>query len=343
MRGSYVLSVLLASLAGCGLSTSGLDNPAASDAATHPSPNDEASPPEEAAVQDTSAADALGQPATDASFTHDATSPSDATSAEDSTAPPDATSGRDGSPIVDAGPPDAHCSSNEDAGVITGIPPWSTATPPTIDGDLSEWTCFEWHPLTLSNAGYANNASGLSADIAVAWDAQNVFIAATIVDPSLGAGTYNSSDPVDNSSFEVYASGDTTPTGNYDSQSHHYITDYRGLCIDYGPAQGGGSADTTHSHFAAATKYVSSTSWTFEAAVGWQALLGGSSFGAGGQLWFDFGVNSGNGSSQTASLILSANPAAGTDCSQCGDGCCCGAVSDYPYCDTTLFLPVTLQ
>jgi len=235
------------------------------------------------------------------------------------------------------------CDASSDAGAIAAVHAWPGPTPPTIDGNLSDWVCEDWHPLTAATAAYASDpATPIAASIAVAWDAQNVYVAMRVVDPSVGSGGYDPVNPYDNASAEVYVSGDAVLHGDYDSQTHHYVTDYRGLSVDYGPAQAGGPADTVHAHYVAAATTVAG-GWSFEGAVGWPALLapGTKGFGAGINLALDFEVNSGDGSTQTATLIFSL-ASARPDC-ECTQACCCGQPTDVPTCDTTQFARLTLE
>jgi hypothetical protein len=322
MRGWFIGTLGLGALAGCGLSVSGLG--------AGPSDAGDA----EAVVPATPQPDAgpVGTPdaATADRFVADSTASTGTTGSADSAPSQDATG-------------DAGCTAITDAGVIATIHAWPGSTAPAIDGDLSDWGCEDWHPLSAASAALASDpASPLAASIAVAWDAQNVYIAMRVVDPSVGSGGYDPVDPYNNGSAEVYISGDAVLRGDYDSVTHHYVTDYRGNTVDYGPTQAGAPTDTTHAHYVAATG-TTAAGWSFEGAVGWQALLaqGVVGFVPGTDLALDFEVNSGNGSKQVAALIFSL--ASSRPACACTQACCCGQSTDVPYCDTAQFARVTLE
>ena len=59
-------------------------------------------------------------------------------------------------------------------------------------------------------------------------------------------------------------SGDATLDGDYDDSTHQYITDYKGLIVDYGPLHSGDVAVTSPANFSAAAKVVSG-GWDYEA------------------------------------------------------------------------------
>ena len=323
-EGMVIGSLGLGALAGCGLSVSGLgaETRDAGDAGVVV----QTSPQQEAGLGD----------APEAATTDG--------SASDSTA----STGHDGAPgsadsaSLEAAS-DAGCTATTDAGAIAAIQAWPGVAAPTVDGDLSDWVCEDWHPLSAASAALATGPAGpLSATIAVAWDAQNLYVAMRIVDPSVGGGGYDPVDPYNNPSAEVYVSGDAVLQGDYDGMTHHYVTDYRGNSVDYGPTQAGAPADTAHAYYVAAARAVAG-GWSFEGSVGWQALLAQAvaGFTPGTDLALDFEVNSGNGSEQLASLIFSlasARPACA-----CAQACCCGLATDVPHCDTAQFARVTLE
>ena len=319
----FAVATTFVAIAGCGLATSGLFD----SAATVPTPD--GSP-----VVVTPVVDSSGPTPIEAGGSNgDAGDDAGATNSGDAGDDAPSTSGED-----------AACSDTNDAGAIATVVEWSGA-PPKINGDLSEWPCEGRIDLTDANAAYVkDSAHPFGARIEARWDKQNVYVAMHILDSNLDGGAGDDLvNPYNNDSVEVYVSGDATLDGDYDAETHQYITDWKGLIVDYGPSHSGVLPDTTHAHFTAATMIVSD-GWTYEAAIGWQTLYaagGPNSFASGTGLALDFEVNDGDGTSQVAALILSMAPAQVT-CT-CTQACCCGQTPDVPYCDSARIGRVTLQ
>jgi hypothetical protein len=234
------------------------------------------------------------------------------------------------------------CGIPNDGGAVTDILAWPGGPPPKIDGDLSDWPCVGHVDFTDANAAYVkDSAHPLAADVAVRWDSANVYVAMRITDANIGGN--DPTDPSNNDSVEVYASGDGTLNGDYDPQTHQYVTDWKGLTVDYGPVHAGQPADVTHAHYVAAAK-AGAGSWTFEAALGWQALYagGGNQYASNTNLALGFEVNDGDGTQQVAALVLMMAPAQ-SNCTCQQSNCCCGDTPDVPSCDSARITRVTLQ
>ncbi len=324
MRGvGFAVATMVVAIAGCGLATSGLFDPSST-------------------VPSLDGSSAIVTP------TFDANGPPTTNDA----GPPQSDSGDDaGSPITpqDAasdGPPstgsDASCVDTQDAATIATITSWPAPPAPKIDGVLSEWPCDGRIDFSATNAAYTKPSThSLSATVQARWDKQNVYLAVHVIDSTVGGN--DAVDPYNNDSVEVYVSGDSSLNGDYDVTTHQYITDWKGLVVDYGPSHAGDNPDTKPAHFVAASVTVSD-GWTFEASIGWQALYGagGAVFASGTSLALDLEINDGDGTSQIAALVLTLAPAQPT-CTCVQNQCCCGATNDLPSCDSARIGRVTLE
>jgi hypothetical protein len=229
------------------------------------------------------------------------------------------------------------CALSEDAASVATL--LHAASAPKIDGDLSDWPCDGWFDLGPATAAYVKSGGdAIHARVATRWDKDALYVAVHIDDPNVAGG--DAIDPYKNDSVEIYATGDASPNGDYDATSHQWITDWKGLSVDYAPAHYGQFPDSSPAHFDAKTKR-SATGWDFEASAGSQTLQGGA-FAAGGRLGFDVQVNDGDGFSQVGALLLTLAPPAST-CACTQVGCCCGGSPDLPYCDSQRMGRVTLQ
>lgn len=86
-----------------------------------------------------------------------------------------------------------------------------TATPPTIDGDLSEYNLAYGSELLVAGSGPNNNTVSWGA----LWDGDNLYFAAHVVD-AVVEGTNN---PWDNDAIEIYIDGDNSKDGTYKAAS----------------------------------------------------------------------------------------------------------------------------
>ena len=123
----------------------------------------------------------------------------------------------DAGPILDATAYDACPLPANDGGTVA----YASKATPTIDGDLSEWSCASWIAVDESNAMYVKDAGhAMSGIFAAAYDSGHLYVAYHVVDPDITGNSLV--DSYVNDSVEVYVSGDTSPTGDYDTESHHY-------------------------------------------------------------------------------------------------------------------------
>jgi hypothetical protein len=319
MRGGAVAIVAtLALVSGCGLEISGLGAAADGDAGTTKPPPPDATVPATTGGDASSLPDDAGASSADAPTTNDATTTTDAgTDAADAACPPPST--------------DASLS------IATQIAP-----PPVIDGNLTDWGCGPWIDLNDTNAATVlQNGQTISGQYAVRWDPMNVYVAAHIVVPTL-MGT-NAADPYENDAIEIYITGDSAPTGDYDRSSHQYVVDWHDDVVDYGPLEyPPNQADTSPKNFTSQVKVVPG-GWQVEAAIGWQALVNGKAPTAGATIAFDVAFDDGNGTALLTQLMAIVAPHS----ISCGcQSCCCGEVSpdpDAPNCDTLCFGSLTLQ
>jgi hypothetical protein len=327
MRGTVAklaTAATLGLLAGCALATSGLLAPTAGDPG-----GADASTPAPSTTDATTGS--VPPPGTDGSITGDGGTPSDdapATSSADASAE-DATS------TTDAACPAA--AQDAAVSVVTSIAP-----PPKIDGDLSDWGCGPWTTLDTANAAYTlQNGQALAGVFAVRWDSAALYFAAHIVVATLQGS--DGTNPYNNDAVEIYVSGDSPLTGDYDATSHQYIIDWHNLAVDYGslhypPNQ----PSTSPKSFTSQTKQVAD-GWQIEAAIAWPALVKGKAPTSGAKLALDVAFDDGDGTELKSQLVETL----ATHSLTCGcQSCCCGEVSpspDMPNCDTLCFAGVTLQ
>jgi hypothetical protein len=314
--GIFALSSIM-TLAGCGLATSGLfaDVPLAANTADAGSSG---------LKPDASA------PALDAS----GGSPFDAGSIDANDA--STADGGGGGDDDDGGDADA-CSGTTDVTSLGSIA--ESDAPPVIDGDLRDWPCSGWLTITPSNAGFVRTGGDpLAAEIATRWDQGNLYVAVHVIDPSVAGN--NATDLYTNDSVELYLTGDPAPTGDYDSVSHQYVTDWTGRIVDYGPSHDNKPGDRQPAHFTAATRPMPD-GWALEAQIGAPAVVAGA-FVSGANIGFDVEINDGDGTNQRGSLIAALSPVpAACTCKQ--QQCCCGHPVDLPYCDSARIARSTLH
>jgi hypothetical protein len=306
--GAAVTLASLAALAGCDLGRSGLEG-SLRDGGGEPSTH----PALDAAANDSAAWGAVDAYAPDGA-SEDATS-----AALDAVA-------------------DACGPASADGGGIVAIS--EIASPPTIDGDLSDWPCDGWMELNASTAAFVKTGGDpISALVAVRWDASNVYVAVRITDPNVGGN--DPTNPYNNDAVEIYATGIANPDGDYDATSHQWVADWKGLVVDYGPSHYGQPVTTAPPYFHAKGIVVTG-GWQLEASFGWQVVLPGA-FASGSKIGFDVQVDDGDGTQQNGALILALTPTTGEDCGCTQVSCCCGKSVDLPYCDTARMARVTLE
>src|SRR5262249_4348423 len=137
-----------------------------------------------------------------------------------------------------------------------------------------------------------------SADVALRWDHDAIYVAVHVVDPDVtGADTI---DPYKNDCVELYVTGESAPSGDYDGSSHQLIVDWKGLAVDYGPAHTGNPPANNPAHFTAQTKKAPD-GWNLEAAIGWQ-LFSTAALAEGQQLGLDLEANDGDGTNILGSM-----------------------------------------
>jgi hypothetical protein len=314
MRGIVAKLATFALLAGCGLARTGLlagGGPSgAPDAATPPPP------PIGPGDASSLVGDDAGLPGDDAGSASDAVvvtvvDASDA--AEDSCPPP---------------------SSDAAVSVVT-----ATSTAPTIDGDLSDWGCGPWTLLSQENAAYARQSGqDVSAQFALRWDSAGLYFGAHVVVPTVRGD--DPANPYNNDAVEIYLSGDSPLTGDYDPASHQFIVDWKNLAVDYGPLYyPPGKPAPNPPQFQWKAKTVAD-GWQVEVAISWPALLSGKAPASGGSIGFDLQLDDGDGTALDTQVLAGLAPHAAA----CGcKACCCGKSPDFPNCDTLTFGRVTLE
>lgn len=230
-----------------------------------------------------------------------------------------------------------------------GVMPAPVASGPiTIDGNLDDWGSSVFTQLVASDAalilgpnGTCTAANATSqclvasteiAELALLRDSSNLYIGVRVTVPTVG-GT-NTTSPYLNDAVEVYLRGDPVATGNYTNIDHQYVIDWQNLAVDYGPSPSD-TGQTNPPGVTSAVQVASGNSgYVLEAKValselGQTALSPGQTFG------FDLGIDHGQGTTATRSLLVwwVATHAAPT----CTTAKCSGCSSGQPYCDTLDF------
>jgi hypothetical protein len=203
------------------------------------------------------------------------------------------------------------------------------STPPTIDGDLSDWTtCFV--TLDKNNAALVLNAGGEttfpSGRFAIEHDDGHIYFAAQVT----GIAPLGSAVPpliYENNAIELYVAGNGMFTGSgYDTDTLQIDIDHADRVQSYSV----GNMATTTDLTSAAMLANDGVTYTIEASVE-PATFGLASFGS--AIGFDFAIDDGSGTSQLSSLIWYAG---------CGSGSCSGTTCSQPYCDEREFGTTTL-
>lgn len=218
----------------------------------------------------------------------------------------------------------------------------------TIDGNLDDWGGPVFTLVEPGNAGLilgpngtctASNAAsqclvpnGETAEIALLRDSANLYVGVHVTVPSVG-GTSTTA-PYLNDAVEIYLRGDAQATGNYTSIDHQYVIDWQNQVFDYGPT----NIDNGQQNPAGVTSAVKvdagNVGYVLEAKIALSAL-GQSALTPGQKLGFDFGVDHGQGTGATRSLLVwwMATHSAPT----CSTAKCTSCNPDQPYCDTLDF------
>lgn len=218
--------------------------------------------------------------------------------------------------------------------------------PVTVDGDLGDWGSPTFQLLDATNAalivgpnGTCNAAnatpkclvpSGESAEVALLADAANLYVGVRVT--VAGVGGTNTTTPYLNDAVEIYLRGDPAATGDYTGLDHQLVVDWQNLVLDYGPSPN----DTPLANppgVKTAVK-VGNGGYVVEASIA-LAQLGRTALAPGQTLGFDLGVDHGQGTTATRSLIVwwSASHAP----PHCTTPKCTGCNPDQPYCDTLDF------
>jgi hypothetical protein len=237
----------------------------------------------------------------------------------------------------------------------TGCTPSATALgvatapgPITIDGDLTDWGNQPVTVLAVSDAALilgpngtctAANAMlqcmvppGETAEVLLLRDSGNLYVGVRVTVPTIGGN--DAADPFLNDAVEIYLRGDPVATGNYTNVDHQYVVDWQNHVLDYGPSV----SDTGQPNppgFTSAVKVApSNKAYVVETKIA-LAQIGQTTFATGQSVGFDLGLDHGQGTVQSRSLLvwLMASHAAPS----CTNAKCTGCSPDYPFCDTLLF------
>jgi len=198
----------------------------------------------------------------------------------------------------------------------------------TIDGNLADWTTtFFTNTVTHANAAdhganntwtnnEGNNDKDLSADFAVRWDANALYVAAHITDDSTINFTSANNDQIwKGDSIEVYVRSGTSG-GAYTNNDFQLIFDVSNESRMFRTGSNAGDIPTGV-QFAAV---IPSASWTFEVKIPWSAIGGAGSLGR--NLGLDIAVNDCDGNMTNCRnryLIWKVQPVA--TCTGCATGC----------------------
>jgi Carbohydrate family 9 binding domain-like len=231
------------------------------------------------------------------------------------------------------------------AGVVAAA---TVPGPITVDGDLGDWGSPTLTPLTATDAALIVGPSGTCtaanatsqclvpagevADFALAYDSANLYVAVRVTVP--GVGGTNTTAPYLDDAVEIYLRGDAVATGDYTSIDHQYVVDWQNLLLDYGPS----GADTGQANppgVVSAVKVAPGNGgYVLEMSIA-LGQLGQTILAPGAMLGFDIGIDHGQGTVATRSLIawwLAPHAAP-----KCTTSKCTGCTPDQPYCDTLDF------
>jgi len=204
------------------------------------------------------------------------------------------------------------------------------ATPPTIDGDLSDWkTCFV--ALDQADAGQLLSFTGgtpqyASGTFSISHDSGHLYVAAQ-VEGIAPLGDDGSSQNWENNAIELYlhGSGDGTAPG-YDTSALQIVVDH----LDQEAAfKNGNSATSTEIAWHTTG---SGDAYTVEMSVE-PSTFSIAAFGS--NMGFDIAFDNGNGSAQLTQVVWF-NACSGTN-DACGGSSC-----NQPFCDERLFGNVAL-
>lgn len=222
------------------------------------------------------------------------------------------------------------------------------AGPITIDGDLGDWGSTAFTLLDATDAALIVGPSGTcsaatatsqclvpdgeTAELALLYDSANLYFGVRVTVPGVGGGSTTA--PYTNDAVEIYLRGDATATGDYTSNDHQYVVDWQNLVLDYGPS----STDMGQASppgVTSAVQVASNTNgYVLEMKVA-LSELGQTTLTPGQMLGFDLGVDHGQGTEATRSLLVwwMASHAAPS----CMTPKCMACNPDQPYCDTLTF------
>ncbi len=206
--------------------------------------------------------------------------------------------------------------------------------PPLLDGKLDEWGPLPYGA-TRATADYqlgmwtnipAVDDADCSYQFALAWDAQNLYVAMKAFDDVRIGGPGDAGDWLVDS-LEVYLDGGHESWDGYDANDHHYIIRPDGSGGSYVPAGWVGGVPSAVTVATGSGDGVAAD-WSLEAAIPW-GLLGGAPPQAGRILGFDTQMNDDDVPAPGDTHVLvwrrNANP-----CNGCGGPC-------FPFCSTRAF------
>jgi hypothetical protein len=172
---------------------------------------------------------------------------SEAGSAHDAALARDATSGGDAR-SADTGA-DAAADAQSSVACMDGSAPatgkYATAhravPRPTIDADLSDWSCFPFMTISTTTNPYFGTPAA-SAKVSLVWESDGLYFAALVTDPTVG-GT-NATNPRNNDAVELYISAVNAPsgTGAYTPNDVEIAVDHLGTAVFYAQGNGTGAS-----------------------------------------------------------------------------------------------------
>jgi Carbohydrate family 9 binding domain-like len=215
----------------------------------------------------------------------------------------------------------------------------------TIDGDLSDWGSPAFTLLEASNAALIVGPTGTctaanatsqclvaateSAEVALMVDSANLYVGVRVTVPNVG-GT-STTQPFTNDAVEIYLRGDATPTGDYTADDHQYIIDWKNSVTDYGPPSTGTGQANPPGVTSAVQVAGGNGAYVVEAKIA-LTELGDTTLSPGQLVGFDLGIDHGQGTLATRSLLIWWMTPHGT--LKCTSAKCTGCNPDQPYCDT---------
>lgn len=235
----------------------------------------------------------------------------------------------DGAVVAEAGVRDSGACRSITTGIPGSLVAKKVTTPPSIDGDLSDWdTCFV--AFDRNNAYSVRDIAGSGAypsgEFSVVHDGAKIYVAVRMAKVDV-LGAHGGTSLFLNDSAEIYFDADGTLAQTYGPDALQVIVDHTGK------HQGFRNEVVTDSPSAKSSALSVGSNVTIELEVT-PATFGRSAFA--NSIGFDVALNNGDGQSQLTQIVWFQKCRKSSSCG-CADG------NDSPYCDGRQFGSLMLE